>query len=118
MNMSTRKVLTLKEILSMNTSQFSLGELVEMLPHTDNPKEFADWIFQIRLKHEDDTGIPTEEDDMGEQECEMLERQFSWLIEKLDQAEYQCNPKDVVEIHDPIDPRLLDGLEGSNTKGE
>lgn len=102
----------------MDTSQMTLSELVEMLPHTDNPKEFADAIFQIRLKYEDDTGIPMEEDDMGEQECEMIERQFNWLTEKLNQAEYQCNPKDVVEIHDPIDPRLLDGLEESNTKGE
>ena len=74
---------TLEEILSMDTSQMSLSELVEMLPHTDDPKEFADAIFKIRLKHEDDTGIPMEEDEMGEQESEQIGKEFGFITERL-----------------------------------
>jgi hypothetical protein len=78
-----RVVKSLKEILEMDTSGMSLSEMINMLPDEGTPAEFAHNILQLRLKHEDDTGIPMEEDEIGEQESERIDEVFGDITNRL-----------------------------------
>ncbi len=75
------KCKTVEEILKMDTSKMSLDEMVSML--SSSGKKFADDVLKLRLRHEEDTGVPMEEDDMSEAENEVLGEQFKSITDRL-----------------------------------
>ncbi|MBQ3290189.1 MAG: hypothetical protein IJH50_12335 [Kiritimatiellae bacterium] len=81
--------MTLEEILKQDTSDKSLTELIEMLDSDEVDNEHA--ILQLRLRHEEDTGIPMEEDDFGIQfqmrMHSLAERMFPRIVKRLKEYE-------------------------------
>ena len=75
------KCKTVEEILKMDTSKMSLDEMVSML--SSSGKTFADDVLKLRLRHEEDTGVPMEEDEMSEAENEVLGEQFKSITDRL-----------------------------------
>ena len=65
--------MTLQEILAMDTSKMSLDEMVNMLDGPGGRPDYQNNIRELRLRHEDDTDIPMEEDSIGRQ-CRELGR--------------------------------------------
>ena len=78
--METKKK-TVKEILSMDTSNMTLEEMISMLD--SNGKNFADDVLQLRLKHEEDTGVAMENDEIAEQENEYFGKTFKEIVDRL-----------------------------------
>ena len=73
--------MTLQEILAMDTSKMSLDEMVYRLDGPGNRPDYQHDVLQLRLRHEDDTDIPMEEDSIGRQ-CRELGRTMLPGIEK------------------------------------
>ena len=71
----------MKEILAMDTSKMSLDEMVYRLDGPGNRPDYQHDVLQLRLRHEDDTDIPMEEDSIGRQ-CRELGRTMLPGIEK------------------------------------
>lgn len=76
-----KKGKSVDEILAMETYKMSLEEMISMLGSTGD--EFISDILKLRLRHEDDTGIPMEEDSIAEQENEMIGERFGSIANRL-----------------------------------
>ena len=79
--------MTLKEILEMDTSKMSLDEMVYMLDGPGDRPDYQHDILQLRLRHEDDTDIPMEEDSIGMQCRELGGTMFPGIEKELEPAE-------------------------------
>ena len=60
--------------------------LTDMINKLTPSERYDDDVLQLRLRHEDDTGIAMEEDELGEQLCEMGEEMFPEVVERLQDA--------------------------------
>ena len=77
--------MTLQEILAMDTSKMSLDEMVNMLDGPGDRPDYQHDILELRLRHEDDTDIPMEEDSIGRQ-CRRLSRtMLPDIVERLEE---------------------------------
>jgi len=65
--------MTADEILKTDTSKKNICELVDMLDSEifDDPERFGEEVYKLRVRKEEETGIPMEEDAFGRQEAEM-----------------------------------------------
>ena len=79
--------MTLKEILAMDTSKMSLDEMVYMLDGPGDRPDYQHDILQLRLRHEDDTDIPMEEDSIGQQCRELGKTMFPGVVKQLEDNE-------------------------------
>ena len=65
----------------MDTPNMSMDEKVSMLSSSE--KKFADDVLKLRLRHDEDTGVQMEEDEMSEAENEVLGEQFKPITDRL-----------------------------------
>ena len=65
--------MTADEILKTDTSKKNICELVDMLDSEifDDPERFGEEVHKLRVRKEEETGIPMEEDAFGRQEADM-----------------------------------------------
>lgn len=65
--------MTADEILKTDTAKKSLNELVNMLDGEifADPELFGEEVYKLRVRKEEETGIPMEEDAFGRQEAEL-----------------------------------------------
>jgi len=65
--------MTADEILKTDTSKKNICELVDMLDSEifNDPERFGEEVYKLRVRKEEETGIPMEEDAFGRQEAEM-----------------------------------------------
>ena len=65
--------MTADEILKTDTSKKNICELVDMLDSEifDDPERFGEEVYKLRVRKEEETGIPMEEDAFGRQEAEL-----------------------------------------------
>lgn len=65
--------MTADEILKTDTSKKNICELVDMLDSEifDDPERFGEEVYKLRVRKEEETGIPMEEDVFGRQEADM-----------------------------------------------
>ncbi|MBQ2625015.1 MAG: hypothetical protein IJG18_07965 [Kiritimatiellae bacterium] len=65
--------MTADEILKTDTSKKNICELVDMLDSEifDDPERFGEEVYKLRVRKEEETGIPMEEDAFGRQEADM-----------------------------------------------
>ena len=65
--------MTADEILKTDTSKKNICVLVDMLDSEifDDPERFGEEVYKLRVRKEEETGIPMEEDAFGRQEAEM-----------------------------------------------
>lgn len=80
--------MTADEILKTDTSKKSLNELVNMLDSEifDDPERFGEEVYKLRVRKEEETGIPMEEDAFGVQEAELLGFGAQSVKEELEKA--------------------------------
>lgn len=76
--------MTLQEILDQDTSNMSLTDMINQLTPSDH---YDEDVLQLRLRHEDDTGIPMEEDEIGEEMGDLAHQMFPGIEERLQNAE-------------------------------
>ncbi|MBQ2632944.1 MAG: hypothetical protein IJG13_24990 [Kiritimatiellae bacterium] len=81
--------MTLQEILAMDTSKMSLDEMVYMLDGPGDRPDYQHDILELRLRHEDDTDIPMEEDSIGRQCRELGRTMLPGMVERL--GEYEAS---------------------------
>lgn len=87
--------MTLEEILAQDTSKMSISEMLNMLGSLAD----LDAVQAIRERHEDDTGIPMEEDEIGiGGMSELGRRMFPGIVERLEAYERgEWNPDEAEE---------------------
>ncbi len=86
--------MTLHEILAMDTTKMSLAEMINLL---DDDDKFNHNVMELRLRHEDDTGIPYEEDNIGQQCRHLARTMFPGIAKRLEAHE---NLNDTKHISD------------------
>ena len=79
--MEVKQLKTVDEILSMDTARLSLEDMIAMLKCKG--EHFADDIMKLRIRHEEDTGIPMEEDSISVQEDKRMINKFHGIYGKL-----------------------------------
>lgn len=73
-----------EELKNKDLSDMTLGDVLAILPSgvLGDPS----LLMKVRLELEDQTGIPMEEDEMGEQEDDLAESEFPELTERIAEA--------------------------------
>ena len=79
--------MTLQEILAMDTSKMSLDEMVYRLDGPGNRPDYQHDVLQLRLRHEDDTDIPMEEDSIGRQCRQLARTMLPDIVDRLGECE-------------------------------
>ena len=79
--------MTLQEILAMDTSKMSLDEMVYRLDGPGNRPDYQHDVLQLRLRHEDDTDIPMEEDSIGRQCRQLARTMLPDIVDRLGEYE-------------------------------
>ena len=79
--------MTLQEILAMGTSKMSLDEMVYRLDGPGNRPDYQHDVLQLRLRHEDDTDIPMEEDSIGRQCRQLARTMLPDIVDRLGEYE-------------------------------
>lgn len=79
--MEKTKLKTIEEILAMDTTEMSLDEMVSML---DSPSDrFHKDVLKLRLKKENESGIPMEEDSFSQEDADIGRKMFPNIYAKL-----------------------------------
>lgn len=79
--MEQKNLKSVDEILAMDTAGMSLDDMISMLDCEGDT--FADDIMKLRIRHEEDTGIPMEEDSISVQEDKRMINKFHGIYGKL-----------------------------------
>ena len=89
------------DLKNKDLSDMTLGDVLAMLPGC--VVGIPSLLLKVRLELEDQTGIPMEEDEMGEQEGNLVAGMFTELTERIEEASAEESSVVEYEVTDDED---------------